>query len=101
MSWRILDEYACCCLLCQKFYIVGRDKKKQHWQVLKIDRSEPSELSILEDPAIYTETEMKLLLARVDEGNRSTGGLNLVTPAYGIVGTCSFQLHEYWSLHLT
>lgn len=72
--------------ICQKFYLVGRDKKKQHWQVLKIDRSEPSDLSMLEDPTIYTEAEIKLLLARVAEGNKSSGGLNLVTQAYGIVG---------------
>jgi hypothetical protein len=67
---------------------VGRDKQKQRWQVLKIDRSEAAELSVLEDPAIYTEAEIKLLLARVAEGNRPTGGLTFVTPAYGIVGTC-------------
>ena len=71
---------------CQNFYMVGRDKKKQHWQVLKIDRSEASELSILEDPTIYTEAEIRLLLARVAEGNRPTGGLKFVTPVYGIVG---------------
>lgn len=66
---------------------MGRDKKKQHWQVLKIDRSEASELSMLEDPTIYTEAEILLLLARVSEGNKSTGGLIFVTKAYGIVGT--------------
>lgn len=65
---------------------MGRDKRKQHWQVLKIDRSEASELSMLEDPTIYTEAEIILLLARVSEGNKSTGGLTFVTKAYGIVG---------------
>jgi len=76
----------------QNFYLVGRDKQKQHWQVLKIDRSEASELSMLEDPTIYTEAEILLLLARVSEGNKSTGGLVFVTKAYGIVGTCSVHL---------
>ena len=74
---------------------MGRDKKKQHWQVLKIDRSEASELSMLEDPTIYTEAEILLLLARVAEGNKFTGGLTFVTKAYGIVGACSLHLMAY------
>jgi len=73
-------------LLLQRFYIVGKDKKCQHWQVLKIDRSEPSELNMLEDPVIYTQLECNKLMKRVDEGNKSTGGLTKVTKAYGIVG---------------
>ncbi|KAG0609702.1 hypothetical protein M758_7G007600 [Ceratodon purpureus] len=80
------------------FYMVGRDKKKQHWQVLKIDRSEASELSILEDPTIYTEAEIRLLLARVAEGNRPTGGLKFVTPVYGIVGFIKFMESYYMIL---
>ncbi len=54
--------------------------------MLKIDRSEPSELNMLEDPVIYTQLECIKLMKRVDEGNKSTGGLTKVTKAYGIVG---------------
>ena len=70
----------------QKYYLVGRDRKKQHWQVLKIDHTEAAELSVVEDPLEYTESECKRLLTCVAEGNRPTGGLQLVTKAYGIVG---------------
>jgi hypothetical protein len=35
---------------------------------------------------VYTESECKRLLTCVAEGNRPTGGLQLVTKAYGIVG---------------
>jgi hypothetical protein len=80
------------------FYLVGRDKQKQHWQVLKIDRSEPAELSMQEDPTIYTEAEILLLLARVSEGNKSTGGLVFVTKAYGIVGFIKFMESYYMIL---
>ena len=66
--------------------MVGRDKKKQYWQVLKIDRTEVAELNLVEDATIYTEAECRQLLNRIAEGNRSTGGLQLVTKAYGIVG---------------
>lgn len=65
---------------------MGRDKRKQHWQVLKIDRSEAAELNMLEDPVIYTEAECNKLLKRVAEGNKSTGGLNLITKAFAILG---------------
>lgn len=69
--------------------MVGRDKSKQHWRVLKIDRSEPADLSMCEDPVVYTQSECNILLKRIAEGNKSTGGLTLVTKAYGIVGMYS------------
>jgi hypothetical protein len=83
-----------------KYYLVGRDKKKQHWQVLKIDRAEAAELNLVEDPVIYTEAECKRLLHRVDEGNKPTGGLQLVTKAYGIVGFIKF-MESYYMILIT
>lgn len=41
---------------------------------------------MLEDPVIYTEAECNKLLKRVAEGNKSTGGLNLITKAFAILG---------------
>lgn len=78
-----------------RYYLVGRDKKKLHWQVLKIDRTEAAELNLVEDPVIYTEAECKRLLTRVAEGNKPTGGLQLVTKAYGIVGFIKFMESYY------
>ena len=75
--------------LLQRFYLVGRDKSRARWRVLKIDRTEPSMLSIYEDPAIYTQQDCDDLLRRLAEGNRSCGGVNFVTKAYGIVGMCA------------
>lgn len=66
--------------------MVGRDKSRTHWKILKIDRSESSELNISEDPTTYTEAECSDILRRINEGNRVTGGLNFVTLCYGIVG---------------
>ncbi|KAK6944687.1 SAC domain [Dillenia turbinata] len=68
------------------FYMIGRDKSRTSWRVLKIDRLEPSELNILEDSATYSEGECSELLKRIQEGNKSTGGLKFVTTCYGIVG---------------
>ena len=54
--------------------------------MLKIDRSEPSELNISEDPVVYSLQEIRNLRQRIAEGNRATGGLNPVTKAFGIAG---------------
>lgn len=66
--------------------MIGRSKNRSAWRVLKIDRSEPTELSITEDPTTYTEIECCELLKRIHDGNRSTGGLRFVNACYGIVG---------------
>lgn len=73
-------------MILQKFYMIGRSKSRNFSRVLKIDRSEPSELNIDEDSTTYSEDECKELLKRIHEGNKSTGGLKFVTNCYGIVG---------------
>jgi len=83
-----------------KFYIIGRDKSRTRFRVLKIDRLESSELIIDEDPVTYTPKECSDLLQRIDEGNRSTGGLMLVTKCYGIVGFIKF-LEPYYMILVT
>jgi hypothetical protein len=70
----------------QRFYLIGRDKNRTFSRVLKIDRSEPSELNVIEDPTLYTENECIDILTRINEGNKSTGGLKFVTTCYGIIG---------------
>ncbi|KAI4331329.1 hypothetical protein MLD38_029522 [Melastoma candidum] len=85
---------------CSNFYMVGRDKNKEFWRVLKIDRVESVELNILEDPTIYTEYECCDLLTRIHEGNKPTGGLKLVTACYGIIGFIKF-LGPYYMLIIT
>lgn len=73
--------------------MIGRDKNRTFWRVLKIDRQEPSELNILEDSMTYLESECSDLLRRIHEGNKSTGGLKFVTICYGIVGMFCLQCH--------
>lgn len=76
----------------QNFYVIGRDKNRTIWRVLKIDRLEPSDLNILEDSTTYSEIECSDLLRRIHEGNKSTGGLKFVTASYGIVGMWYLQV---------
>lgn len=75
----------------QKYYIIGRDKKRTFWRVLKIDRLDCSELDIDEDSATYSENECSDLLKWLDDGNKITGGLKLVTTCYGIIGMLYLQ----------
>ncbi|KAG5224629.1 phosphoinositide phosphatase SAC [Salix suchowensis] len=84
----------------QRFYLVGSDRNKQLFRVLKIDRSEPSDLNISEDPVVYSPQEIKNLLQRIAEGNRATGGLNFVVKAYGIAGCIKF-LESYYLILVT
>ncbi|RRT73015.1 hypothetical protein B296_00014387, partial [Ensete ventricosum] len=65
----------------------ARSVSRKQWRVLKIDRSQPSELNIYEDPITYSKSECKCLLEQLDHENNGTGGLNRITVCYGIVGT--------------
>ncbi|KAB2019726.1 hypothetical protein ES319_D07G016800v1 [Gossypium barbadense] len=82
------------------FYMIGRNKSRIYWRVLKIDRLDPFELNIREDSTTYTEFECSELLRRIHEGNKSTGGLKFVTACYGIVGFVKF-LGPYYMLLIT
>ncbi|XP_010520516.1 PREDICTED: phosphoinositide phosphatase SAC3-like isoform X2 [Tarenaya hassleriana] len=81
------------------FYMIGWDGSGVY-RVLKIDRLDPSELSISEDSTAYTKRECYELLKRIHEGNKVTGGLKLVTVCYGIIGFIKF-LGPYYMLLIT
>ncbi|XP_068658480.1 phosphoinositide phosphatase SAC2-like [Aristolochia californica] len=83
-----------------KFYMIGRNKNRTLWRVLKIDRLELTELNIREDSTTYSQSECYDLLKRIHEGNRSTGGLKFVTTCYGIIGFIKF-LGPYYMLLIT
>lgn len=81
----------------QRFYLIGSDRYKKSFRVLKIDRMESSDLNISEDPVAYPAPEVKILLQRIAEGNRATGGLNFVAKVYGIVGK-SWKLKRWYDV---
>ncbi|KAL9268510.1 Phosphoinositide phosphatase SAC3-like protein [Drosera capensis] len=83
-----------------KFYMIGRDKSRTYWRVLTIDRSDPYELNLHEDSTTYTENECSELLGRIHEGNKTIGGLKLMTTCYGIIGFIKF-LGPYYMLVIT
>ncbi|KAF8025522.1 hypothetical protein BT93_F2377 [Corymbia citriodora subsp. variegata] len=83
-----------------RYYLVGSDRYKRLFRVLKIDRSEPSDLNISEDPVVYSPLEIKNLLQRISEGNRSIGGLAFAGKFYGIAGCIKF-LESYYLILVT
>ncbi|CAI8600522.1 unnamed protein product [Vicia faba] len=83
-----------------RFYLIGSDRNKRFFRVLKIDRSEQSDLSISQDPVLYSPQEIKSLLQRIAEGNRATGGLTFVAKVYGIAGCIKF-LESYYLILVT
>ncbi len=46
--------------------------------MLKIDRTDPTVLNVVEDSTIYDDAELDLLLRMVQDGNKSQGGLDKV-----------------------
>ncbi|XP_023513842.1 phosphoinositide phosphatase SAC2-like isoform X1 [Cucurbita pepo subsp. pepo] len=83
-----------------RYYVVGRGRKRTVWKLFSIDRMEPSELNIFEDHTTYTTEECFDLLKRIHQGNRSMGGLKLISIGYGIVGFIKFK-EPYYMLMIT
>ncbi|KAH0921728.1 hypothetical protein HID58_021746 [Brassica napus] len=79
------------------FYLIGRDEKKTFWRILKIDRTEPKELNLFEDPTKYTHDEISQLKKWISRGNQEHGGLRAETTCYGIIGFVRF-LGPYYML---
>ncbi|XP_071686079.1 phosphoinositide phosphatase SAC2-like isoform X2 [Rutidosis leptorrhynchoides] len=82
------------------YYMIGHNKNRSIYRVLKIDRSEAAELNITEDSTVYTERESNELIRRIDYGNKSTGGFKSKTVCYGVVGFIKF-LGPYYMLLIT
>ncbi|KAJ0087014.1 hypothetical protein Patl1_07169 [Pistacia atlantica] len=80
-----------------RFYLIGSDRNERFFRVLKIDRSEPSDLNISEHQVVYSPQEIKNLLQRIDEGNCATGGLNPVAKVFG----CIKFLESYYLILVT
>ncbi|KAG5016604.1 hypothetical protein JHK85_022740 [Glycine max] len=83
-----------------RFYLIGSDRNKRFFRVLKIDRSEAWDLNISQDPVLYSPQEIKSLLQRIAEGNRATGGLTFVAKVFGIAGCIKF-LESYYLILVT
>lgn len=63
--------------------------------MLKIDRTDPDVLNVVEDATHYDTQQLDLLLRMVEDGNKSQGGLAKLLDFYGIVGFARFTSTWY------
>ncbi|OCF46064.1 polyphosphoinositide phosphatase [Kwoniella heveanensis CBS 569] len=76
-----------------RFYITASTADTH--RVLKIDRTDPTILNVVEDSTVYDSAELDLLLRMVQDGNKSQGGLEKVLEFHGIVGFVKFTAGWY------
>ncbi|WWC73521.1 uncharacterized protein I206_107492 [Kwoniella pini CBS 10737] len=76
-----------------RFYITASTGDTH--RVLKIDRTDPTVLNVVEDQTVYDGDELDLLLRMVQDGNKSQGGLEKVLEFHGIVGFVKFTAGWY------
>ncbi|KAI3363734.1 hypothetical protein L3Q82_001350 [Scortum barcoo] len=78
-----------------RYFLVGTNQAQTKHRVLKIDRTEPKDLVIIDDKHVYNQQEVRELLGRLDLGNRTkigqkgSSGLSRAVTAFGIVGEYS------------
>ncbi|KAJ8866836.1 hypothetical protein PR048_032697 [Dryococelus australis] len=90
-----------------RFYLVGSNNKQSRFRVLKIDRTEPRELVVVDDGAEYSQEQIRDLVTMIDVGNRtrvgqrlSSNGVSRIVSAFGIVGFVRF-LEGYYIILMT
>lgn len=84
------------------YYLVGSNNTQTKFRVLKIDRSEPSELIVIDDKMEYTRDDIGDLLAMISKkdkqtkgGQKVSPGLNRALSGFGVVGFVRFREGYY------
>ncbi|XP_048858205.1 polyphosphoinositide phosphatase isoform X1 [Brienomyrus brachyistius] len=89
-----------------RYFLVGSNQAQTKHRVLKIDRTEPKDLVIIDDKHVYNQQELRELLGRLELGNRTkigqkgSSGLSRAVSACGIVGFVRF-LEGYYVILIT
>ncbi|XP_077367072.1 polyphosphoinositide phosphatase isoform X2 [Festucalex cinctus] len=89
-----------------RYFLVGSNRAQTKHRVLKIDRTEPKDLLIMDDKHVYSQQEVRELLGRLDLGNRTKmaqkgpSGLSRAVSAVGVVGFVRF-LEGYYMVLIT
>jgi len=82
-----------------RFYLVASNNAQTRFRILKIDRTEPTELVLIDDKVEYNQKQIRTLLQMIDVGNRprtsrtydkGISGLHHRGSAFGIVGFVKF-----------
>uniref|UniRef100_A0A4W6DDG8 FIG4 phosphoinositide 5-phosphatase n=1 Tax=Lates calcarifer TaxID=8187 RepID=A0A4W6DDG8_LATCA len=95
-----------CTRYISRYFLVGSNQAQTKHRVLKIDRTEPKDLVIIDDKHVYNQQEVRELLGRLDLGNRTkigqkgSSGLSRAVSAFGMVGFVRF-LEGYYIVLIT
>ncbi|VVC42223.1 Hypothetical protein CINCED_3A001710 [Cinara cedri] len=80
-----------------RYFVVGSNNARTKYRILKIDRTEGHELTIIDDQVEYTEQDMIQCLSL---GLHRNTGLNKIASAFGIVGFVRL-LEGYYMILIT
>lgn len=88
-----------------KYFLIGSNNAETKFKILKIDRTEPRELVLEQDPVEYSLHEVKEIIERLHAGNSGKTklwqrGLIQTLTAFGIVGFVRF-LEGYYMILIT
>lgn len=82
-----------------RYYIIGHTQDELQFSVLKIDRTLAEDKFVLEeDETEYDKAEIEDMLAALEAGNSSSGGLEHLATSCGIIGLIRFTSNYYLSL---
>lgn len=81
----------------QRYFVVGSNNARTKYRILKIDRTESHDLTIVDDQVEYTEKDM---ISSLNLGLHKNTSLNKIASAFGIVGMITFKIFILFCLHL-
>jgi len=67
----------------QRYFVVGSNNARTKYRILKIDRTEGHDLTIVDDRVEYTEMDM---ISSLNVGLHRNTSLSKIASAFGIVG---------------
>ena len=76
------------------FYVVASNTSDSLHRIIKIDRTVPDELVVIEDEAVFTGRQMTANLKLLEDGNKASGGLGKPRVFFGIIGVCVPDHHR-------
>lgn len=72
-----------------RFYVVASNASDSRHRIIKIDRTSPVDLNVVEDDTDYSGKQMSAMLKMLDDGNRGSGGIGRARVIFGIAGKLS------------
>ncbi|KAI9571915.1 SacI homology domain-containing protein [Boletus coccyginus] len=78
-----------------RFYIVASNASDSRHRIIKIDRTSPVDLQVVEDDTDYSGKQMNAMLKMLDDGNKGSGGIGKDRLISGIAGFVKFTAGWY------